>query len=394
MRSGASSPDVADTIHQPLGNQFQAEIEQNSWQFQFLRLAGFRNYGERSIDLQARLVAVVGPNGTGKTNLLEALHLLCTARGFAPDREILQHDAAHFLVEGRLAAGSPLDEVCCGYWPGRGKKLICNRRPLPRLSDHLGQLPVVAVLPDDTAVVRSSAKARRLWLDSLLVQFDRNYLAAFIRYDRALQQRNALLQSVLSDKSLSPSLLDLYDMQLAEAGAYLIATRKAFLEGFQPVFQERHRRIVQLREIPSLHYQPSWADPESLSEGLYRSRPADLKAGRSLCGPHRDELLFELNGQPVRKFGSQGQVKSWIIALRLAQYAWYVQQTGRFPLLLLDDLFDKLDAERMAAIGSFLHEEIKGQIFVSDTSAHRLSQVWQQAGLHDVQWIDSRQLHQ
>jgi DNA replication and repair protein RecF len=393
MRSGTLSPNVANAVHQPESIQIQAEIGQNSWQFQFLRLTGFRNYSSRSIDLHARIVAVVGPNGTGKTNLIEALHVLCTARGFAPDREALGHDAPFFLVEGRLGVGAPLAEVSCGYWPGRGKKLICDRRPLPRLSDHLGQLPVVAILPEDTEVVRGGAKARRHWLDSLLVQFDRNYLGALMRYDRSLMQRNALLYAVAAGEPLDKALLDLYDRQLAESGSCLIATRKAFLEAFQPVFRQRHRQIVQLQETPALLYEPNWPDAETLAEGVFRSRNADLKAGRSLCGPHRDELRFELDGKPVRKFGSQGQVKSWIIALRLAQYAWFVHYTGRSPLLLLDDLFDKLDEHRMQAIGCLLREEVAGQIFVTDTSAHRLALVWKQAGLNGVQWIDSNDLN-
>lgn len=365
-------------------------------QFQFLRLTGFRNYAELELPLESRVVAVVGPNGTGKTNLIEAFHVLCTARGFAADRETLGHDAPFYLVEGRLRDGGPLAEVSCGYWPGRGKKLICDRRPLPRLSDHLGQLPVVTVLPDDMEVVRSAAKARRQWLDSLLIQFDRPYLNAFTVYDRTLQQRNALLAASATPggPALDFSLLRHYDEQLAEQGARLVATRAAFLLDFQPVFRERHQAIVGGRETPSLVYAPDCAGgrAEDLLKFMAENRAADRRAGRTLRGPHRDEMLFDLNGKPVRKFGSQGQVKSWVVALRLAQYAWLARQSARPPFLLLDDIFDKLDEERMARIAALLRDEVQGQILVSDASAERLERVWRQAGLSDVQWVRPSEL--
>lgn len=324
---------------------------------------------------------VHGPNGTGKTSVLEAVHYLCMARGFAPDRDVLQHGESFFMVEGQLQYVNELNMAAmqtlqCNYLEGRGKKVLVDGTPLPRLADHIGRIPVVAVLPNDTDLIREGAAERRRWMDALLSQQSHDYLQALIAYDKALEQRNAVLQNGLQQGRAHPDDVRLWDAHLAHHGMLIQATRGEFMEAFGALFHQVYAYLSQSAETPGLAYQPAVAlnTTEGWNRQLSTALPADLAAGRTTTGTHKDDWLFTLQGRALKNYGSQGQHKTYVLALKLAQHAYLHAATGRDPILLLDDIFERLDAHRSRQLFGWLAAEERGtscQVLVTDTTDER-----------------------
>ncbi|MEO1450421.1 MAG: DNA replication/repair protein RecF, partial [Bacteroidota bacterium] len=321
-----------------------------------------------------------GPNGAGKTNVLDALYYLAFTRGFrsSQDRQALQQGAELFFDGADWVKEGVSRKLACNFVKGKGKKVLLNQKAVEKMSDHIGQIPMVAILPQDTELINGPAEGRRRFLDMLISQYDHGYLQALIRYNRVLSQRNALLRQFGAQGFVDGEQLDLWDMQMLPLLVQLTEARVRFLEDFQPLFTTYFGRIVGEGEAPTLRHR-SQVDENSL-EGwqalLTEKRLKDEVNLYTSVGIHRDDLVFQINSKSVRNFGSQGQQKTFVISLKLAQYAYLAEQTGHAPILLLDDIFDKLDEHRLQQIAGIVQTELPGQIFITDTSEPRLRKVF------------------
>lgn len=355
--------------------------------FHRLTLHHFRHYAEATFELAPRAQAFVGPNGVGKTSLLEAAHYLALGKGFATDKDALRHGESFFQVEGAWASEGDSVLLACGFQLGRGRRISYDGQPLRRLADHVGRCPVVAILPDDVDLVREAAAVRRAWLDALLCQAYPHYLAALIAYERALTQLNALYQSALAaDAAPDPEQIELWQAPLVQYGQVIAADRRAFLGGFAAAVQARYAALVPEGAEPiDLVYATSIATnaPDEWAEGLRAGQASARATGRCRYGTHRDDVSFVLAGHPLRGSGSQGQLKSFVLALKLAQHAFLQQTTGRHPLLLLDDVFERLDAQRSERLFALLAQG-RGQVLLTDTDPARVKRALAAFGAADT----------
>ena len=346
---------------------------------QSVKLNHFRNYGALYLELCPGVNCLAGPNGSGKTNFLEAVYYLSYTKGFHTDKSAVQHGEQFFMIEAAVR-GENLDfqRLGCAFVPGKGKKILRDQHPLPRLSDHVGALPLVCVLPKDAELITASGQARRNWVNYLLSQFDAEYFAELLRYEKALKQRNALLQTFLEGGYFQAEALEPWTAQLAKSGHVVAEKRKHFAAAFQPVFEEFYRLIAEDKEAPLIQYRSGFRDKteQEWRAALDEQTFKDRAAGRTTAGAHRDDFRFMNDGYAVRYFGSQGQQKTFVAALKFAQYRFMKTKTGQTPVLLLDDVFDKLDDRRVGRIAGLLGEELTGQVFVTDTSAQRLREVF------------------
>lgn len=338
--------------------------------FQEVLLRQFRTYTEAGFQPGPTLNLITGPNGVGKTNILEALHTLALTRGFVADKHMLQHGADHYFVSGRWYQTSGTTyTVSVGWAPRKKKSLLVNGQTLPRLADHIGQIPVVAITPEDLELVQDGHAARRRWLDQTLSQASGAYLQAAQLYRRALDQRNTLLQ-LAAEQPVPPADFEPWEYQLVQQASIIVRTRQAFISAFRPTFEAIHAELSTENETPSLVFDSS-LPPDELPEAskwLRRyadGRKRDLAAGRTLLGPHRDGLDILLRGHSIRQTGSQGQLKTSLLALRLAQYTYLREQLQCPPLLLLDDLFERLDAQRSTALARFV-ASLQSQTYITD----------------------------
>jgi DNA replication and repair protein RecF len=348
--------------------------------FSEIRLSSFRNYSDLSLSFSPGINCLTGNNGEGKTNVLEAVHYLCMTRGWQAKSEkyALKEGEAYFSVEGMLNEGGPELKVQCNYMPPKGKRILVDRRPLDRMSDHIGRIPIVTVLPNDTQLIHGTPGTRRRFMDALICQYSPGYLEALIHYENALTQRNALLVMMQERRSWDPEQVDLWDAQLIPHGMVIGRQRQAFLEAFRPFFLRYFNQIVSEKEQPEINLSTQIKEntPEAWHAALLDSRKNDRYSGRTGTGVHKDDLELSIGGQTVRNFGSQGQQKTFSIALKLAQYDILRAQCAKDPILLLDDIFDKLDHHRLAAIAHLLDGSIMGQVFITDTSLPRMHEVF------------------
>ncbi len=348
--------------------------------FSQLSLSQFRSYAELNIELSPHLNCFTGLNGAGKTNLLDAIHYLAFTRGFRHhlDKQAVKEGEAYFMIGATWVKDGHLRQLHCNFLPGKGKKLLVNHKAIERMSDHIGQVPLVAILPSDTDLIHGQSADRRRFLDMLISQYDHQFLYHLIQYERILQQRNALLRSMSEQRFFDLEQLQLWDEQLIPHGQAVKLGRETFTEAFAPLFATYFADIVSDKEQPTIRYRSQLPgnDPASWRQFLADQADKDRVNGYTVGGVHRDDLTFEINGQSVRNFGSQGQQKTFIIALKLAQYQFLQEKTNMAPLLLLDDLFDKLDRQRLLQIAHLLQTRISGQIFITDTSASRLVEIF------------------
>jgi DNA replication and repair protein RecF len=348
--------------------------------FKTLRLQHFRNYANLLANFGPGIHCITGDNGQGKTNLMEALHYLALTRGWQAKTEkfALQEGETFFLCEGELAEGDRTPVIACNYLEGKGKKMLVNGQPVERVADHVGRIPVLSVLPNDTQLIHGSPGGRRRFMDSFLSQCNPAYLQQLIQYERVVDQRNALLGQMLEQRRWDADMVELWDAQLIPAGQFLAQARQEFLAEYLPLFTRHFHLIVSERETPDLQLVTQVADnsTEGWRQLLTQHRDRDRYSGRTQAGVHKDDLEFTISGQAVRNYGSQGQQKTYVIALKLAQYDLLLARTGKAPLLLLDDIFDKLDAHRLAALARILDSEVTGQVFITDTSQDRMRDIF------------------
>ncbi len=341
-----------------------------------LILTNFKNYESESLACSPQLNCIVGMNGMGKTNLLDAVYYLCMGKSHFKlvDSNVVRHEAGFFRLEGHFRLAGRTEKIVAKVQPRRRKELERNGVPYQRLSDHVGLLPVVFIAPDDTYLISEGSEARRQFLDNTLSQLDHRYLQELIRYNQVLKQRNALLKQFGESGRSQPDLLEVYDRQLLEPADYIHRCRRDFLVDFAPFLSETVRILSGAREEVSCAYR-SRLDEAPLGRLLQAAREKDCLLERSTVGIHKDELVFLLGEHPLKRFGSQGQLKSFVLALKLAQYELLRRHKELAPLLLLDDIFDKLDRSRVEQLLGLLLSRPFGQIFITDTHEQRLENI-------------------
>lgn len=344
-----------------------------------ISILNYKNLEQVDLSFSPKLNSFFGQNGMGKTNLLDAVYFLsfCKSAGNPIDSQNIRHDADFYVIQGfyEAADGTP-EEIYCGMKRRQKKQFKRNKKEYTRLSDHIGFLPLVMVSPADSELISGGSDERRRFMDVVISQYDKEYLDALIRYNKALAQRNALLKS---EQLIEEELFLVWEEMMAQAGEVVFRKREAFIEEFIPIFQSFYSFISQDKERVGLSYD-SHARNGSLLEVLKESRVRDLIMGFSLRGVHKDELNMLLGDFPIKREGSQGQNKTYLVALKLAQFD-FLKRTGTVvPLLLLDDIFDKLDALRMEQIIKMVAGDNFGQIFITDTNREHLDRILHKVG--------------
>lgn len=340
-------------------------------QLKHLSLLQFRNHREGVLELGRQVNCLTGPNGTGKTNLLDAVHYLAMCKSYFEPQDVhnILHGEDWFMIKGEMEAPDGTDALSCAVRKGRRKVFTRNRKDYERLADHVGRYPAVMITPYDSQLVLDGSEVRRRFLDGLIAQFDRNYLERLMRYNRALAQRNLLLKR--TDSLVERSTVEPWDEQLIAHGEVVHAVRTAFMQEMTPLLLRHYQGITSGPEEVALDYRSEVAEA-GMREILDQHWPRDQQAQYTTGGVHKDDLLFGIDGRPLRKFGSQGQQKTFLIALKLAQFDLTAERAGTKPLLLLDDIFDKIDPQRMRHLLGLLGGGRFGQVIITDTDAARL----------------------
>ena len=344
-----------------------------------ISILNYKNLEQVELSFSPKLNCFFGQNGMGKTNLLDAVYLLsfCKSAGNPIDSQNICHDADFFVIQGfyEAADGTP-EEIYCGMKRRQKKQFKRNKKEYTRLSDHIGFLPLVMVSPADSELIAGGSDERRRFMDVVISQYDKEYLDALIRYNKALVQRNTLLKS---EQPVEEELFLVWEEMMAQAGEVVFRKREAFIREFIPIFQSFYSFISQDREKVGLSYD-SHARDASLLEVLKESRARDQIMGYSLRGVHKDELNMLLGDFPITREGSQGQNKTYLVALKLAQFDFLKRTGTTVPLLLLDDIFDKLDASRVEQIIKLVAGDSFGQIFITDTNREHLDRILHKVG--------------
>lgn len=344
-----------------------------------ISILNYKNLEQVELSFSPKLNCFFGQNGMGKTNLLDAVYFLsfCKSVGNPIDSQNICHDADFFVIQGfyEAADGTP-EEIYCGMKRRQKKQFKRNKKEYTRLSDHIGFLPLVMVSPADSELIAGGSDERRRFMDVVISQYDKEYLDALIRYNKALVQRNTLLKS---EQPVEEELFLVWEEMMAQAGEVVFRKREAFIREFIPIFQSFYSFISQDREKVGLSYD-SHARDASLLEVLKESRARDQIMGYSLRGVHKDELNMLLGDFPIKREGSQGQNKTYLVALKLAQFDFLKRTGTTVPLLLLDDIFDKLDASRVEQIIKLVAGDSFGQIFITDTNREHLDRILHKVG--------------
>ncbi len=337
-----------------------------------LQLLNFKNWPEAQFNFSDKLNCFVGNNGAGKTNVLEAIHYLSVCKGYfnLVDSQNIKDEEPFFVLEGSFDKKERIHQIYCGLKRGEKKVFKKDKKQYDKLAQHIGQFPSVIISPYDRDLIMDGSEVRRKFMDGVISQSNPLYLDSLQRYNRTLQQRNALLKYFAANGTYSTSDIQVYNEQLAEKGQYIFEKRQEFLDEIAPKLLYYFEAITQKREQPEMEYasQLKELNWKQLFEKYEQRDAVNQYTG---CGIHKDDLQFKINDRGVKKFGSQGQQKSFLIALKLAQYDFLKAKHGFAPLLLLDDIFDKLDEERVEQLVRLVHSENFGQIFITDTHKER-----------------------
>ncbi len=341
-----------------------------------LVLTNFKNYESADMQFSPKINCFVGNNGVGKTNILDAVHYLSLAKSFFNniDSISIRHGEDYFIIQGILERGGEEDQVYCAFQKQKQKVLKRNGKEYQKLSDHVGRYPVVMISPADSALISEGSEDRRRFMNKVISQYNSGYLDAVLSYNKALQQRNRLLKDFKSSGRFDPDMLSIWDAQLVRYGEYIFGQREMLVNELIPVFQEYYSLISSGKEKVSLTYK------SHLSEGnfgnlLIETVAKDRFLEYTSTGIHKDDLIFTMNDFPVKLLGSQGQQKSYLVALKLAKFDYIRNKAGYPPIMLLDDIFDKFDAERVEQIISLVGNQRFGQIFITDTHSSRLHEI-------------------
>jgi len=361
-----------------------------------ISLTQFKNYQFSTFDFTQRVIGICGLNGKGKTNLLDAAYYCCFTKSYftKADGLNMQFDSAGFRIEASSISskggGNPddisevlseintkkPDEIVCIFRNGGKKEILLNGVAYTKLSEHIGKFPAVMVAPDDISLITDGSEERRRFMDTVLSQMDARYLQQLVTYNKVLQQRNSLLKNFAEQGKTDWQLLEVLDEQLIAPGELIFAKRKVFAEALIPLVQQFYSLIADNNETITLQYDSRLHD-SSFYDLLNNYRQKDFAAQRSNAGIHKDDILFQLNGQVFKTTASQGQRKSLLFALKLAEFELLKENKGFAPLLLLDDVFEKLDDNRMHQLLHWVCNENSGQVLITDTHKERLQQAFE-----------------
>jgi len=338
-----------------------------------LSLSNFKNYGTAELEFSARINCFVGNNGVGKSNILDAIHYLSLTRSFFNNSDSLniRHGEEYFIIRGQFERDNNEDNILCSFQRSKQKVLKRNGKEYQRLSDHVGRYPVVMISPSDSVLISGGSEERRKFLNRIIIQYSPEYLDCLMKSNKALQQRNKLLRSFREAGDFDAEMLSVWDSQLVRFGTVVHRERRSLVEELIPVFREYYQLISGGREDISLKYS-SHLNNEDFAGLLANNVDKDRALDYTTAGIHRDDLVLEMKGYPVRLIGSQGQQKSYLVALKLAKFDFIKQKAGFAPVLLLDDIFDKFDADRVEQIIKLVGNHRFGQIFITDTHEERL----------------------
>ena len=341
-----------------------------------LSIVNFKNFEHAEFKFSEGLNCFIGNNGAGKTNLMDAIYYLSFCKSFlnSADGMNIRFDQEFFLVQGKYERLDSDETIYCGLKRNQKKVFKRNQKEYRKLSEHIGLIPLIIVTPSDTNLISGGSEDRRRFIDTVISQFDAVYLESLIRYNRALLQRNNLLKQFAGQNTFQLETLEVWDDPLVKYGQQIYASRVAFIEKLLPVFQKYYELISGGKETVGLKLQSDLSEsdfPQLLRESVGKDRMLQY----TTTGIHKDDFEFELAGYPIKKFGSQGQKKTFLVALKLAQFDFMKEISGLTPILLLDDIFDKLDKNRVEQIVKLVADDHFGQIFITDTNREHLDQM-------------------
>lgn len=342
-----------------------------------LDIVNYKNIAAAQVECCRGFNCFIGKNGTGKTNVLDAIYHLSMCKSYfnLPDTQNIRHGETFFVLQGNYEREGEEIKIYCGVKRGQKKLFRKNQKVYDRLSDHIGLLPLVVISPADSVLIDGGSEERRRFIDGVISQYDKDYLVYLIRYNRILNQRNCFLKEY-AGRRIDPDMLSVWDEQLADSGKVILHKRRAFIQELGEIFQQYYERISSGQEQVTLSYSTTVKNEDvlrSLQENFERDRVLTY----TTVGIHRDDILLESGNYPVKKLGSQGQKKSYLTALKFAQFTYLSQKNQIKPLLLLDDIFDKLDADRVAQIVRLVAGDTFGQVFITDTNREHIDEILQ-----------------
>jgi len=341
-----------------------------------LSLVNFKNFETFEIDLCDKINCFIGDNGIGKTNILDSIHYLSFCKSFinSSDRQNIRNGEDFFIIKGEFELDLETEKIYCGLHKDKKKSFKRNDVEYQKLSDHIGLLPVVYSTPYDSNLIHLGSELRRKFVDTIISQFDKQYLKNLINYNKALEQRNTLLKNSNKSMRIDADEMELWDMQLVDYGTKIFSTREIFTKDIIDIFQNYYNIISDKKESVELIYH-SQLKKEDFGYLLRQGFEKDRFLNYTSTGIHKDDFDFLLNGNTLKRFGSQGQQKTFVISLKFAQFEYIKNKTGITPILLLDDIFDKLDKKRVKEITELVADDNFGQVFFSDTSYSRMPNI-------------------
>jgi DNA replication and repair protein RecF len=343
---------------------------------QSLSLVNFKNIGEAGISFSPRINCFVGNNGVGKTNLLDAIHYLCLCKSyFNPvDTQNIKHNQEFALIQGTFSVNGKDEEILCSIHHNRNKIFKRNKKEYERLAHHIGLFPAVMISPEDASLIIEGSEERRKFLNSVISQYDKGYLEDMIHYNKLLSQRNRLLKDFTSTRRFDDDMLAVYDEQMLPVAERIFSQRAAFTEKMIPIFRHYYHDIAPDNEEVDLFYQ-SQLSGQDYSRLMKNSWDKDRIMQYTTQGIHKDDLILRLNDYPLKKTGSQGQQKTFLVTLKLAQFDFIKEMNKARPILLLDDVFDKFDESRVRQIIRLVSDEHFGQIFITHTDENKMQSI-------------------
>ncbi|MFZ4679865.1 MAG: DNA replication/repair protein RecF [Flavobacterium sp.] len=341
-----------------------------------ISLLNYKNFSEIDFELDSKINCFVGKNGIGKTNILDAIYHLANGKSYFNPLALqnIKHGEDFFVVDGEFEKKGRTEQILCSLKKGQKKILKRNGKVYEKFSDHIGFIPLVIISPADSDLIIEGSETRRKFIDTVISQLDSSYLQQLIQYQKIISQRNALLKFFALNHVFENDTLSIYNEQLNTLGEFIFEKRKKFLIDFIPIFNNYHREITNSAETVQLVYQSNLFEKDTLTL-LEENISKDRALHYTSVGVHKDDLSFEIDNYPIKKFGSQGQQKSFLIALKLAQFDFVKKQSGEKPILLFDDIFDKLDEFRVSKIIEMVNKEEFGQLFISDTHSERTENI-------------------
>ncbi len=339
-----------------------------------LSLINFKNYSQIEVEFSSKINCFVGNNGVGKTNLIDAIYYLSMCKSYSNyiDNQNIKFNEPFFAIQGKYVRNEQNEEIYCGFKRNEKKHFKRNKKDYQKLSEHIGFLPIVMISPADSKLITEGSDERRRFIDSVVSQYDREYLELLMRYNKVVEQRNQILKNWYT--APNTEMLELWNEQLIRYGVPIYKKRQEFINQLIPIFQNYYNFISDSQEQVRLEYQ-SQLNATDFEALLLQSAEKEHSLGYSSVGIHKDDLALLIENLPIKRIGSQGQQKTFLVALKFAQFDFMKQISGNAPILLLDDIFDKLDALRVKRIVNLVAENHFGQIFITDTNSTRMHEI-------------------